>query len=618
MLSEPHRRAFVAAGLCAAVSPSWALAQQAPPPAERGGVYSSYEDETIALVLASLGAPGSPTRAGVPLKPAQREPAPEGKTIERVDIVPLDVIERRDPLPLWVNKLHYTSRQSVIRRELLVHEGEAYEQILVDDSIRNLRLLPQLSVVLVVAIKGSTPDWIGVVVITKDVWSLRLDWDIDATPGGIEFFEAQPSEENFLGTHQTLAGDFLYDPRTNTFGLGYIATRLGTSRIAVETSADLVFNHESGAVEGSYGTLVAGQPLFSGRTEWSWDASVAWEDYVARRFVNAQLSDFVDADGSVPFQYRVRQYVTTYELTRSYGWDIKHDITFAVGIDLQQYRVDSPGSSPLTVADFVATDVPLSDTRVGPSIQYHSYTQRYLRVLDFDTLALQEDHRLGHDVVLRVYPSFRALGATRDVLGFYGAVQYTVGVRDGLFRAAFESRTEREFGPTNRISDAAIQPTAFFVSPTIVGLGRIVLDATLLYRWRNYLNLTTYIGGDDRLRGYPTNFFVGENLVAYNMEFRSRPVEILSCQLGGVVFFDSGDAFRGLDTFTPYQSVGFGLRALFPQLDRIVFRADLGFPIERPLDSTGVPVAPYGFQISFGQALGVPSVSPAPVLPTGQ
>ncbi|HXN33352.1 MAG TPA: hypothetical protein VN894_15890 [Polyangiaceae bacterium] len=609
--SVPWHAAFVVAVL----APRLAFAQQAPPPAERGLVYSTYEDQTIDQVLAALGSAASP--AGRPSKPVERDPAPEGKTIEHVDIVPLDVIERRDPLPLWVNKLHFTSRQSVIRRELLVREGVAYNQVLVDETLRNLRLLPELSVVLAVATKGSTPGRVGVVVITKDVWSLRLNWDAAVTPGGVEFFEAQPAEWNFLGTHQTLSGDFVYQPLSNTFGLGYAAPRLGTSRIAFVASADVVVNGRSGAPEGSFGSLVTGQPLYSALTPWAWDASVGWEDDIRRRYNNAKLRQFVDSatDQSVPFEYRARQFASTYEVTRSFGWDIKHDVTLAAWISRQQYRVNFPGADPRTVADFVASAVPVSDTRVGPSIQYHTHSQRYVRVIDFDTLALQEDHRLGHDIVLRVYPSFHALGATHDLLGFFGAIQYTTAVRDGIFRVAFASTTERQ---VDRIGNAAVEPTIYFASPTIAGLGRIVLDATLLYRWRNDLNLQNTLGGGDRLRGYPTNFFQGQNVVSYNVELRSRPVEILTCQLAGVAFFDAGDAFRSIETFTPYQSVGVGLRALFPQLDRIVFSADIGFPIERALDAYGIPIAPLGFNVSFGQAFFVPSVSPAPVLPTSQ
>jgi hypothetical protein len=604
------RRAWPA--YLALLLPGGALAQ-APPPAERALIYSPYEEETIADVLARLH--------------LARDPSPEGKTIERVDIVPLDVAEKRDVLPRFLNIFHATSRPSVIRRELLLGEGEPYRQVLVDETIRNLRRLSQLSAILIVATVGSSPDRVDVVVITKDVWSLRLGWNISLTPGGVELFETQPAEWNFLGTHQTLSGHFLYLPESYTFGLGYVVPRLGTSRVALQAAADIVINRRSGAPEGWQGSLVTGQPLYSGLTEWAWDASVTGVDEPLRRYVNAELSAYTDplTNQSIPFEYHAREYEFAPELTRSFGWEIKHDITLAADFSRAQYLVNFPGADPQTVRDFIAQRVPVSDTRVGPAIQYHTYTKRYVRVIDFDTLALQEDYGLGHNVVLRVFPSFRALGSTRDVLSLYTGLQYTFSVRDGLLRLAFESTTEPE---PDRIADAAVQPTVHLVSPTVLGVGRIVLDTTLLYRVRNYLNQQSYLGGDDRLRGYPTNFFIGrKGLVSYNVELRSRPVEILSCQVAGVAFFDSGDAFNGASDFAVYQSVGVGLRALFPWLDRIVFRADLGFPLERPLEVKGLgpgflpvygPIAPFGYFITFAQAFSTPTVSPAPVLPTGQ
>jgi hypothetical protein len=496
--------------------------------------------------------------------------------------------------------------------------------------IRNLRRLPgvpQLSAVLVVAAKGSSPDRVVLVVITKDVWSLRLSWDVVADPGGIDELLLQPSETNFLGTHQILGATFILEPLTYTVGTHYLIPRIGDSRIAVQASADLMVNKVSGSPEGSYGALVAGEPLFAGDTQWSWDTDVAWYDVYYRRYVNAQLSYFADTTSNqtptcpgpqcLPFQYHWRQYSELAELTRSFGWDVNHDFTLAAGMTRSDYQVPStPGVSPKTVQDFQNLYVPVSDTRVGPSLAYHTYEMRFVRVIDFDTLALQEDYRLGHDVLLGVFPSFKAIGSTRDVVRLDANAQYSWALRDGLFRVSVASRTEPE--PT-RIADASLQPTAHLATPTIAGLGRIVLDGTFLWRWRNYLNQTSTLGGSDRLRGFPTNFFVGDNLLNYNVELRSRPVEILSMELGGVAFYDVGDAFTGSGNFVPYQTVGAGIRTLFPWLDRTVFQADIGFPIVRPLDpATGSPIAPYSFILSFGQAFSTPTIAPKPVLPTGQ
>ena len=588
------------------VAPAPVRAQGAPSPAERRHVYSQYEEATIHKVLTTLR--------------LVREDEPEGKYIERIVVVALDVFEPRDRMPQWFNLLHVTTRESVARDEVLLTEGEPYRQALVDDTIRNLRRfpgVPQLSVVLAVAAQGGAPYRVVLVIITKDVWSLRLNWNMVATPGGIERFELFPAETNFLGTHQIGNLHFVLEPSTYTFGAGYTIPRFGGTRVAVAARGDVMVNRQSGVAEGTSGSVVSGQPLFSGNTEWAWDANVGWSALVVRRYVDARPYEYVDpATGErLPFEYRSSRYTAAYEVTRSFGWDVNHDFTLGATIDRATYTTNFPGASPRAVADFARAYVPVSDTAVGPFLQYHSYRMRFVRVINFDTLALQEDYRLGHDIVLRLRPSFRGLGASRDVLGLYGAAQYTWAIRDGLLRVSVQSNTESE---KDRIADASLQPTAHLVTPTIAGVGRVALDTSLLWRWRNYLNATTILGGDDRLRGYPTNFFVGKDSFSYNVEFRSRPIELYSCELGGVAFYDVGDAFAS-DRFVPYQSLGIGLRAVFPWLDRAVLRADLGFPLKRPLDPlTLAPIAPYAFLVSFGQAFATPTVSPASVLPTGQ
>jgi hypothetical protein len=609
------------AGLAGPVVAGEARAQKAPPPAERLLDYSPYEKQTIAEVLEDKG--------------LAADRAPEGKTIERVEIVPLDVFEARDVLPRWLNVFHVTTRKSVIEREVLLHAGDAYRQPVVDDTIRNLRRLPgvpQLSAVLVVAAAGSAPDRVVLVVITKDVWSLRLNWDVVADPGGIDELVLQPSETNFLGTHQILGATFVLEPSTYTVGAHYIVPSLDKSHIAVDASADMVINQRSGEPEGSYGSFVTGQPLFAGDTEWAWDGGASWQDVFLRRYVNARLASFVDPQTAerLPFEYHQNAAAATYEVTRSFGWDFNHDFTLAAAMSRSVFSVPVTKPASLrTVTDFQRQYVPLSDTRVGPSLQYHTYEMRFLRVIDFDTLALQEDYRLGHDVVLRAYPSLRALGSWRDVVSLYGAAQYSWAVRDGLFRISFASDTEPE---GDHVADAWIQPAAHFATPTIAGLGRIVVDGTALYRWRNYLNGNETLGGADRLRGYPTNFFVGASYMSYNVEARTRPVEILSLEAAGVAFYDIGDAFSG--QLVPYQSVGVGIRTLFPWLDRTVFQTDIAFPLQRPVDpSTGAVIPPYSFIISFGQAFSTPTIGNAlspfaqpavpgvpitPVLPTGQ
>lgn len=233
-------------GVVVALAPLGARAQQKP--TSRSFEYSSYEKETIARALAATG--------------LQLEPAPEGKAIEHIDTLRLEVLEDRDPIPddvigiparKLLNSLHYVSRDSVIRREVLLKDGEPYQQILVDETARNMRSsMPlQVSLVLIVPVKGTTADKVRLLVITKDIWSLRLSFDVSVTPGGIENLLIVPQETNLLGWQHTVSTRFVYQPETYTFGLGYKIPRFGSSWIGAAAAASVTFNRRTGEAEGS-------------------------------------------------------------------------------------------------------------------------------------------------------------------------------------------------------------------------------------------------------------------------------------------------------------------------------------------------------------------------------
>jgi hypothetical protein len=82
----------------------------------------------------------------------------------------------------------------------------------------------------------------------------------------------------------------------------------------------------------------------------------------------------------------------------------------------------------------------------------------------------------------------------------------------------------------------------------------------------------------------------------------------LSAQLGGALFYDVGDVFNGFDNVDLKQGAGVGVRILFPQVNRIVFRADWGFPF-----SQGYSTWPGSIFLTFGQAFSVPSLEPPTV-----
>ncbi len=559
-----------------------------PPPVSRTGAYSRYERETIEMVSRD--------------RKLELDPAPEDKVIEAIDVVSLDVIEPRDPVPGILNLLHHTSRPHVIRRESLLQVGEPYRKVLADETARNLRRYSQLSLVLVLPVRGSAPDRVRLTIVTKDTWSLRLNWDAAFSSGGLERLVLAPTETNLLGYQHTVGAQLSVLPASFETGLRYSIPRVLGSRIAASAATSLIVRREGGHVEGSSGGVSIGQSLFSTRTPWAWNVGASWRNEIVRRYVNASLAIFdsplTDRPGDLPFLYRSNTAAASASVTRSLGWALKNDFTLALDYTRRHYSVPSARrQDPVALADFRRRYVPTSDDRLSPSLQWQTYRTDFLRTIDLDSLGLQEDVRLGHLVTVRVYPSSSHLGSTRTVFGLAASAAYTQALGDGYARVSASSITEWQ---PDRLSDGSLTLGTHIATP-LLPFGRFVLDATMLNRYRNYLNRTSSLGGDGRLRGWRTGELVGDNLVAYNVEARSRPVQVLSCQLGGVLFYDAGatpDTLRHLDM---KQSLGGGLRALFPQLDRVVFRADLGFPIQ----AGGLPrgVNPVNFFFAFGQAL---------------
>ena len=173
--------------------------------------------------------------------------------------------------------------------------------------------------------------------------------------------------------------------------------------------------------------------------------------------------------------------------------------------------------------------------------------------LDYQTLGLQEDFYRGHEITVKVYPVLTALGSSRDLLGVQAGALYAVPILDGVAVAYVESITEME---PDRLADASIEGGVHLATPSFK-VARLVLDARVLDRYRNYLRKQTTLGGDKRLRGYATGAFFGEDALVANAELRSKPLELATVQAGMALFYDVGDAFDGFAT-ARQESVAWG------------------------------------------------------------
>lgn len=563
--------------------------------------YTPYEQETVDMALERHD--------------AAIEPSPEGKRIVAIEIDVLDVFEDRDPMFNFVNVFHANTKDYVIRRELLFEEGHRYLTKKIRESERNIRGIRQQSLVLIIPLRTDDPDTVKILVIAKDIWSLRLNSDYRIQNGQLERLLLQPAEENLAGTHRRALLNFLYEPDVITFGAAFIDPRLAGTRHTWTLSANAIVNHDTGEVEGGSGAFTFGRPLFSLSTPWSWGASATYSRSIARQFSGLVQNTFPAQDPedpvpSVAYEWEQESLGGSVTFTRSYGYAVKNNFRMGMAASRTVFRpterqLTAPDQDPEALAAFVESELPFGETRNGPVLSYNVFLNDYLSITDAETMGLQENYQLGPDLVLRFQPISRAFGSTRDILNYTATGMYTAQLGAGYARAYASADIETELTKGQAtVTDSTLQAGIRVVTPPFF-IGRLVYDGTVLVRPDNFTNRFVRVGGDTRLRGYPSLAFRGENLVASNLEFRSRSFTLWSVLVRGALFYDVGDAFDG-DAMDLKHGAGFGLRVLFPQLGRAVMRLDWGFP----LDPDVFAFNPFqGLLLTFRQAFGVPTAT---------
>ncbi len=531
-----------------------------------------------------------------------RDPAPEGKRIESVQIVRLPVFDEDDPVPDFVNALHAQTRQHVIRRELLFRDGDRYSGERVQETIRNLQLLPQFGVVVVVAVRSPNPDRVRVVVIVRDVWSLRANYSLEGRPTSINYLLLNLSEDNFLGTRTRVGGLFTLQPDRYSGGGLLVHPRVLGSKVDVAAQGRVFVNLESGKAEGSTGTLAVYRELLALSDKWAFLVGSGW--LVEQTRIFSDRVPYLTKSG-VPLAYHSSVVRGGAELTRSFGNWLKVDLTFGVELNRRKFEATRrPQDSAAAYAEFLRNDVPVSDTRLSPFVLLEHRTARYLATRDVETLALQESFALGPVAALRLYPAARSLGSSRDLLGSVAWVGYTAALKDGLLRGLVSSNIEAT--PDAR-QQASAQTALRVVSPRW-GFARLVLDSALVSTYQNYLNRKLALGGDTRPRGYRSASLRGDSGFAASVEARSSSVNVWSARVGVVAFYDVGGAGRQVADIKLKQSVGAGVRILFPQVNRQVFRVDWAAPLSAVDSLHQARPLPGAIYFTFGQAFDMPKV----------
>ena len=519
------------------------------------------------------------------------EPAPWGKLIGALRVYNEDVFAERTPLLQFFNYFHITTKESTIRAEAVVAPGETWDQERIDETARRLRDPLWSSVVAVVPVKAAAPGTVDVLIVTRDIWSLRLNTQYTFQQGKLTNLSMSLSENNFLGKRDLLAAALTMDQGAIAVGPLFIDKNLVGQHLDLRAQVNEIVNRDDLLVRGkvhSEGTTSAfslTRPLWSLASEWAAGASFSHRFAIDRQYRNVQLRtfDYTDPETlavtSFDREYAMRRWNASAYVTRQWGGGLKQQLSIGHTVDSQRPRpLDDFAGDAAQRAAFIKGVLPRSEVTSAPFIEYVLFTPRYRTLRNVTTFALAEDLRTGPDLDVSLSFGLQALGSDENFQRLTSTAGWTLPwSRDGFVRVAAALAGRYQQGD---LIDNTATGSLRAATPPIAGLGRLVAQSSLSTRWHNTQNTFYAIGSDTGLRGFGINEFTGQRYFDFQLEARSSPYPLWVLRLGAVAFYDLGGAADQLRKLDLHQDAGLGVRMLIPQLSAQLWKFDFAIPFD--------------------------------------
>ena len=422
------------------------------------------EQESVDDAMASLG--------------VHVDPAPQGKTIGKIHVVNQDVFSKRDWYFQLFNIFHWTTRSYILERELLLRPGQLYDQALVEESTRNLQSpagiivggktvgQPELSsVVVLLPVASAIPGQVDLLLVTRDVWSLRFNTNFEYQANALTLFQTSLSENNLFGWRKYLSLGFSFDQGKYYYGPTYQDPNIRGTRLTLYARALFYNSRATGEYEGNSQVAAVRYPLYSLASKWGAGVDVTHVSNVVRVFQGNRLR-LVDLSGTpeierFPYEYGRRVVIADANAVRSFrGAAVIQRATVGYLADRRSAEVlpTFPGDAA-TAALFLSEWAPIPEQRSEPYLRYEMFTPRYVVLRDLDTFDLRENRQLGPLLRARVSEGLPALGASFAALGVGVAAGFAAAPAGGYLSVTAEASGRWRYDQGRWIDQLGEAPT---------------------------------------------------------------------------------------------------------------------------------------------------------------
>jgi hypothetical protein len=510
--------------------------------------------------------------------------------------------ERFDWAFRLANRLHISTREDVIRRELVFAEGDCYDPVLLRESERVLRASNFIAEVDIFGVRQPDGSY-HVVVDTRDEWSTRVE--PRTGPGsGIQLTGISVREDNLLGTGRQASVFYLRSQDSRVYGLSILDPQLFATRwqggvAAGRTPVGSFFRETlEYPFVGETGRRAFRHHL--GHHDRYFGYLVTHGDSLVEVLMPERRRSF-DLGAATRFGERGRLTLLGAMLAGewvSYPKEPRLARNDAALVGASRDTLFQPLSAALdSVADVRAIVL------VGQRNVY------FVRRRGFDTVRGTEDIRLGLEVELGLGRSIRSLSSGDDLsldLGLFAAGQLGSA---GLLGTRFVAEGKRDYRAPSELpewDDVFAQWDIWaYWRPGAESRHTFVGMVAGSGGWNPRVPFQLTLGGTTGLRGQPDHLAPGSQRVIASLEARSFlgwPYPQLF-DLGSVVFVDAGRIWAGDAAYGQssrvHANLGVGLRGAFPPGSHNTFRLDIAAPL-----AAGLSLADVVFSVGVGQAIG--------------
>ncbi len=499
-----------------------------------------------------------------------------------------------------LNSIHITTKERVVRWEILFEEGDCFDPVLLQDSERQLRDAPYIADAQVRSDQLADGSH-RVSVTTLDDWALTagLTFSFD---GALDFSSFSFAANNLVGTGTSLAySSGTYRVRKRKGFLARQPNLLG-SRI----DAALLFGDTR---SGRYFSESLFRPYAGESGQNAFRQSVHQRDEPFGYSVGPSLGYT-----QTLLRFEAEQYEVTYQ--RRIGDEAGPRLVAGVGFSREVVRFpfgaegvqivfdddfDEPMAAPAEAIDEVAPQaLDYATNRVSFTIGVRSL--RFGTKAGLDALRATQDIQLGSTLTLNVAPGI-PLGDDNvsDVLTRVGSsIGHAAGPLYLFARGGFQARNvsrDEDGGPTGWRDILwelnGIGYWAFSENSTLVSRIQYTSGSRMDRPFQPTL------GGREAVRGYDVDAFPGAQRFLATLEQRiSLPgIRVPFADVGLAGFVDAGKMWAG---GVPYGAdsdwkagVGVGIRVGVPAAGESVFRVDLGIPVTGQREEQGVVLRLY-------------------------